>query len=100
MCSSDLHDQAELERAVQLRSTMIGINNRDLTTMTTDLQHTLRLADMVEDTSVLVSESGIKTADDLAKLREVGVNIVLVGEHLMRQDDPGDALAELIGRFG
>lgn len=75
---------------------LLGINNRDLTTMTTDLQHTLRLADMVEDTSVLVSESGIKTPDDLAKLREVGVSIVLVGEHLMRQDDPGAALRTLL----
>jgi indole-3-glycerol phosphate synthase len=77
---------------------LLGINNRDLTTMTTDLQHTLRLADMVEDTSVLVSESGIKTADDLAKLRDVGVNIVLVGEHLMRQADPGAALRDLLGK--
>jgi indole-3-glycerol phosphate synthase len=76
---------------------LLGINNRDLTTMTTDLQHTIRLADMVEDTSVLVSESGIKTPDDLAKLREVGVRIVLVGEHLMRQESPGDALRALLG---
>ncbi len=75
---------------------LLGINNRDLTTMTTDLQHTLRLADMVEDTSVLVSESGIKTPEDLAKLREAGVGIVLVGEHLMRQADPGAALRTLL----
>ena len=75
---------------------LLGINNRDLTTMTTDLQHTLRLADLVEDTSVLVSESGIRTGDDLTKLREVGVNIVLVGEHLMRQDDPGAALRTML----
>ncbi len=76
---------------------LLGINNRDLTTMTTDLQHTLRLADLVEDTSVLVSESGIKTPDDLTKLRDVGVSIVLVGEHLMRQERPGDALRDLLG---
>jgi len=76
---------------------LLGINNRDLNTMTTDLGHTLRLADMVEDTSVLVSESGIRSPDDLARLREVGVGIVLVGEHLMRQDDPGAALRELMG---
>jgi indole-3-glycerol phosphate synthase len=75
---------------------LLGINNRDLGTMTTDLQHTLRLADMVEDTSVLVSESGIKTPGDVAKLREAGVGIVLVGEHLMRQDDPGAALRTLL----
>lgn len=75
---------------------LLGINNRDLTTMTTDLQHSLRLADMVEDTSVLVSESGIKTHADLTKLRDVGVGIVLVGEHLMRQDDPGLALRHML----
>lgn len=76
---------------------LLGINNRDLTTMTTDIQHSMRLADMVEDTSVLVSESGITTPDDLAKLREVGIDIVLVGEHLMRQPDPGAALRTLLG---
>lgn len=75
---------------------LLGINNRDLTTMTTDLGHTVRLADLVEDKSILVSESGIKTADDLKRLRDAGVRIVLVGEHLMRQDDPGAALDSLI----
>ncbi len=75
---------------------LLGINNRDLRTMTVDLHHTLRLVDMVEDRSVLVSESGIREASDLAKLRAVGVRIVLVGEHLMRADDPGRALAELL----
>ncbi|MHC4975108.1 MAG: indole-3-glycerol phosphate synthase TrpC [Planctomycetota bacterium] len=77
---------------------LLGINNRDLRTMTTDLSHTLRMVDLVEDASVLVSESGIRTSDDLARLRAQGVNIVLVGESLMRQNDPGEALAELLGR--
>jgi indole-3-glycerol phosphate synthase len=76
---------------------LLGINNRNLKTMTTDLAHTFRLLDMVEDRSVLVSESGIRTVTDLARLRAGGVNIVLVGEHLMRQDDPGAALRELLG---
>ncbi|MEL6329609.1 MAG: indole-3-glycerol phosphate synthase TrpC [Planctomycetota bacterium] len=77
---------------------LLGINNRDLKTMTTDLAHTTRLVDMVEDTSVLVSESGIRTPSDLDRLREVGVRIALVGEHLMRQPSPGEALAELLAR--
>ena len=77
---------------------LLGINNRDLSTMKTSLGHTLRLADMVEDTRVLVSESGISTPEDLRKLGEVGVRIVLVGEHLMRRDDPGKALKELLGK--
>jgi len=75
---------------------LLGINNRDLSTMTVDLSHTLRLADLVEDRTTLVSESGIKTHEDLLRLRSVGVRIALVGEHLMRQDDPGAALAALI----
>ncbi len=77
---------------------LLGINNRDLATQTVDLNHTLRLMDLVEDPSILVSESGIKTANDLANLRHQGVRIVLVGEHLMRADDPGHALAKLLNR--
>ena len=77
---------------------LLGINNRNLKTMTTDLSHTFRVAELVEDSKrVLVSESGIRTAADLAKLRMHGVNIVLVGEHLIRQDDPGVALREMLG---
>lgn len=75
---------------------LLGINNRDLRTMETDLGHTLRLLDMVENTNILVSESGIRTADDLAKLRRHGIRIVLVGEHLMKQEDPGEALRALL----
>jgi len=75
---------------------LLGINNRDLTSMEVDLNHTLRLLDVVEDRSVLVSESGIKKHDDLIRLRKEGVQIVLVGEHLMRQERPGDALRTLL----
>lgn len=75
---------------------LLGINNRDLSSMTTSLNHTLRLVDLVEDRSVLVSESGIRTPEDLARLRTQGVRIVLVGEHLMRQPHPGDALKALL----
>ena len=75
---------------------LLGINNRDLTTMTTDINHTLRVADMIEDTSILVSESGIKTHDDIKRLQSAGINRVLVGEHLMRQPDVGAALRTLM----
>lgn len=78
---------------------LLGINNRDLSTMTTDIRHTFRLMDLIDDRAirrVLVSESGISTTADLARLRDHGVNIVLIGEHLMRQDDPGAALRELL----
>ena len=80
--------------------TLLGINNRNLKTMTTDLAHTLRLLDMVEDTSILVSESGIASADDVARLRGAGVNRILVGEHLMRSEDVGGALRELMNGAG
>lgn len=75
---------------------LLGINNRDLTTMRTDLSHTLRLTDLVDDLSVLVSESGIRTGADLRRLAAAGVRIALVGEHLMRQEQPGEALAALL----
>ncbi|MBY0113104.1 MAG: indole-3-glycerol phosphate synthase TrpC [Phycisphaerales bacterium] len=75
---------------------LLGINNRDLATMTVDINHTLRLADLTDDRSILVSESGIRTNRDLARLREQGIRIVLVGEHLMRQAEPGQALAAML----
>lgn len=75
---------------------LLGINNRDLNSMRVDLSHTLRLADLVDDPRVLVSESGIGSPHDLKRLRTVGVRIVLVGEHLMRDPDPGNALARLL----
>lgn len=77
---------------------LLGINNRDLSSMTTDLNHTLRLVDLVDDPTVLVSESGIRSPGDLSRLRDVGVRIALVGESLMREADPGAALATLLGR--
>jgi indole-3-glycerol phosphate synthase len=80
-----------------LRSySLLGINNRDLETMTTDIAHTTRLVDLVDDPRVLVSESGIKTPEHLATLRKVGVRTALVGESLMRTEHPGDALCELM----
>ena len=75
---------------------LLGINNRNLATMEVDLNHTLRLADLVEDKEILVSESGIRTSADLARLRGQGIRIVLAGEHLMRHPDPGEALSAML----
>lgn len=75
---------------------LLGINNRNLREMTTDLNHTLRLAELAEDRSILVSESGIKTPADIKCLHDAGIDRVLVGEHLMRQPDIGAALRELM----
>lgn len=77
---------------------LLGINNRDLATHKVDINHTLRLLDMVDDPSILVSESGIRTNKDATWLRHHNVRIMLIGEHLMRQEDPGRALAEVLGR--
>ena len=74
---------------------LLGINNRDLRTFTTDLGTTLRLAELVEDRNVLVSESGIHTPADVKKLAEAGVRAVLVGESLMRSEDIGAKVREL-----
>jgi indole-3-glycerol phosphate synthase len=76
--------------------TLLGINNRNLRTMSTDIAHTLRLVEMVEAPEILVSESGIRTRHDVARLEAVGVRRILVGEHLMKQRDPGAALATLL----
>lgn len=75
---------------------LLGINNRNLKTMQTDLNTTFRMIEMVENKNIVVSESGITTPEDLAKLRQHGVRIVLVGEHLIRQPDPGEALQRLL----
>ena len=75
---------------------LLGINNRDLRTMKTDLNHTLRLLGMVEDPSILVSESGIHSHEDVRRLQEAGIRSILVGEHLMKQPDVEQALRELI----
>lgn len=75
---------------------LVGINNRDLASMTVDINHTLRLVDLVDDRSVLVSESGIRAYADLLRLAHEEVRIVLVGESLMREASPGDALRRLL----
>ena len=75
---------------------LLGINNRNLKTMTTDINHTLRLLEMVEQPEILVSESGIRSHDDVKRLRDAGIHRILVGEHLMRQPDIGTALRELM----
>ncbi len=74
---------------------LLGINNRDLNTFKTDLGTTLRMAELIEDKEVLISESGIRTRHDIDKLADAGVRAVLIGETFMRQPDPGAAVAEL-----
>lgn len=94
----ELHDAENLPRVLDLGATLVGVNNRDLKTMTTDLDHVLRLRERVPDDVVLVAESGIKTRADVERLEAAGIGAMLVGESLLKQPDPGRAAAALLGR--
>jgi indole-3-glycerol phosphate synthase len=94
----ELHDPENLPRVLDLGATLVGINNRDLKSMTTDLDTVLRLREHVPDEVLLVAESGIKTRADVARLEAAGIAAMLVGESLLKQPDPGQAAAALLGR--
>ncbi len=83
----EVHDEGELERAMKLRSPLIGVNNRNLKTLQTDLATTERLAKLLSADRVLVAESGLKTPADLARMARCGARRFLIGESLMKQTD-------------
>ena len=91
----EVHDGEELERALALKPPFVGINNRDLESFHTDLAVTLNLLPSIPKDCLTVTESGIGTREDVARMRARGVNGFLVGEAFMRADDPGEKLAEL-----
>ena len=93
----EVHDQAELERALKLKTPLIGINNRNLKTFEVSLDTTLALRSLVGADRIVVTESGIQTRDDVLRMGAAGVNAFLVGEAFMRADEPGQALAQLFG---
>jgi indole-3-glycerol phosphate synthase len=93
----EVHDGAELDVALQLRTPLVGINNRNLRTFEVSLQNTFDLLPRIPADRIVVTESGILTPADVAVMREHKVNAFLVGEAFMRADDPGAGLASLFG---
>jgi indole-3-glycerol phosphate synthase len=91
----EVHDRAELDRALKLKTRLVGINNRNLKTFEVSLQTTLDMLPAVPSDRLLVTESGILSSDDVKRMREAHVNAFLVGEAFMRAAEPGEALAKL-----
>lgn len=94
----EVHDAEELAAAERLGVKLIGINNRNLKTFETKVAHTLGLLPQVPEGVTVVSESGIRGAEDVARLREAGVHAILVGEHLLRRDDLQAAVRDFMGK--
>ena len=92
----ETHTVHELERVLEAGAEIIGINNRNLNTFKTDIDTTVELIRHIPPGKIVVSESGINTAEDIRKLREAGVHAFLIGESLMRHDSPGEKLSELL----
>jgi len=91
----EVHDAEELALALQLKTPLVGVNNRNLRTFETRLETTLQLLEQIPDDRIVVTESGIHTPDDVALMRQNNVDAFLVGEAFMRADDPGIELARL-----
>lgn len=93
-CLVEVHDREELERALESGAKIIGINNRNLKTFEVDLKTTEKLMNYIPHDRVVVSESGIKTQDDMRYLKDLGVNAVLIGETFMRADSINEKIKE------
>ena len=96
----EVHDEEELQRAVDLGCTLIGVNSRDLRTFKVDLDTALRLAHSIPKNALCVAESGINSGADIARLRSAGYQAFLIGESLMKARSPGEALRSLLADAG
>lgn len=93
----EAHDEEEIKSAIEAGARMIGVNNRDLKTFTVDISNSERLRKLVPENILFVAESGIKTKEDIQRLRQANVNAVLIGETFMRADNKKEMLNELRG---
>ncbi len=93
----EAHDEEEIKMAIKSGARLVGVNNRNLKDFSVDTQNSRRLRNLVPDNIIFVSESGISNAEDVIKLKESGVNAVLVGEALMKAQDKAEKLRELKG---
>ena len=91
----EAHDEEEIERAVESGAKIVGVNNRNLKDFTVDTANSRKLRDLIPDDIIFVSESGVKSTDDIRAIREIGADAVLIGETLMRADDKKAKLDEL-----
>jgi len=96
----EVHDEAEMEAALETGARLVGVNNRDLHTFTTDLATSERLRPMLPEGRTLVTESGIHTVDDVRRMQAAGIHAFLVGEAFMRREHPGAGLRELFFEGG
>lgn len=94
----EVHDEEEMNKAIQAGARIIGVNNRDLRTFTIDVQHSIRLRKLAPKETIFVAESGIRTAEDMEKLRENDIHAALIGETLMRAEDKKAMLSNLLNR--
>ena len=94
----EAHTAPELDRALAAGARIIGVNNRDLKTLTVDVKTSFELIGRIPDECIAVSESGLRTHDDLTRLRDAGFEAFLIGESLMLSPDPGAALGTFLGR--
>jgi indole-3-glycerol phosphate synthase len=92
----EIHNETELQKSLDAGATIIGVNNRNLRTFEVSLEVSLRIASILPKEVIAVTESGIRTSDDIRRLADAGYRGFLVGEHLMRSPSPGAALAELL----
>lgn len=95
----EVYEPKNVERVLKLNPPLLGVNNRNLQTFETSLDHTLSLRSQVPSDVLLVGESGIHTRDDVLKLQNGGANAILVGESLMRSEDIGEAVRKILGKL-